>query len=256
MTDADPIGNPPKEPSSLAWGAIAAGILGGLALTFVLGFGVRAKWGSPQWGPLADWLAGAATFGAVVVALRGVTREQRARLVDHELARRRECITALGDLWAALVSVGVDFLVFVDYLDGIPTDFNPTAPCEVAVPAPPGHESESVADEYIRNIQNFFRRWTETIEPPLFVALALVYGTPVNDGVARINSGINEIRAERIPQINTAVLAGRRPDTKSLRENWNSVLALRSEHLSAARHDLSLALVDVERSLRRNGHPR
>ena len=81
---------------------IAVGVVVVLALVSFVGFGVGQQWGAPQWRPLAEWLAGAATFAAVVVALRESFRARResmrahlARLVDHEVSRRRECIKAL-----------------------------------------------------------------------------------------------------------------------------------------------------------------
>ena len=80
----------------------------GLALGFLVASGFLNKWGANQWGPLAAWVAGAATLLAVVVALRQANIAQResrdlqfARLVDHEVSRRRECIDALANLWAA-----------------------------------------------------------------------------------------------------------------------------------------------------------
>jgi hypothetical protein len=81
--------------------AIAGGVVAALALIFVLGVGYGSAWGAEQWGPLAAWIAGAATFGAVIVALREAARSQRAREIDHEVSRRRECIAALGELWGA-----------------------------------------------------------------------------------------------------------------------------------------------------------
>ena len=88
---------------------LAGGIVAALALIFVLGVGYGQQWGAPQWGPLAEWIAGAATFGAVVVALREAARGQRSREIDYEISRRRECITALGDLWGAMVGQMIPF---------------------------------------------------------------------------------------------------------------------------------------------------
>ena len=109
---------------------IVIGIVGALALVFLLGAGVGQEWGAEQWGPVAAWFAGAATLAAVVVALRQANHAQReaerghlARLVDHEISRRRECMEALGNLWAALVSLAADFRSLINYLDDLPSPF-------------------------------------------------------------------------------------------------------------------------------------
>jgi len=67
--------------------AIAGGIVAALALIFVLGVGFGSAWGAEQWGPLAAWLAGAATFGAVIVALRVSSCGRSAR--RHQRRGRR-----------------------------------------------------------------------------------------------------------------------------------------------------------------------
>jgi hypothetical protein len=129
-------------PSSL-W-LIITGIVGALALVFLAGAGFGQQWGAQQWGPVAAWLSSALTLAAVVVALRQAAVAQRQaviaqaqadtarrgslqvqfdRLVDHEMSRRRECIDALSDLWAAIVGVGNDFLVFTQALDDIDATF-------------------------------------------------------------------------------------------------------------------------------------
>jgi hypothetical protein len=87
--------------------SIVVGVVAALALIFVLGVGYGQQWGASEWGPLSAWIAGAATFGAVVLALREAARSQRAREIDHEISRRRECIKALAvsgarsSAWAA-----------------------------------------------------------------------------------------------------------------------------------------------------------
>lgn len=84
MTDRS---EPPK------W-SIIVGIIVALGMIFLLGVGCGQQWAANQWGPFAAWLSGAATFGAVFVALREAARSQRARESDHEISRRRECVTA------------------------------------------------------------------------------------------------------------------------------------------------------------------
>jgi len=51
------------------------------------------------------------------IARRESMRLQLARLVEHEVSRRRECILALGEVWAALVNMTFEFRSFTDGLD-------------------------------------------------------------------------------------------------------------------------------------------
>jgi hypothetical protein len=95
-----------------------------------------------QWGPVAAWLSGAVTLAAVVVALwqarmvqrqTGIaqsefTRLHKASLIDYEIGRRRECIHAVGDLWAAILSMAVEFRSFTDYLRDLPEGADGTVP--------------------------------------------------------------------------------------------------------------------------------
>lgn len=146
--------------------AIAGGVAAALALIFLLGVGFGQQWGADQWGPLAAWVAGAATFGAVVVALREAARSQRARAVDHEISRRRECIAALGELWGALVGLIIDFRTFVDYLDDLGQNFNPAT--GVVSPGPGERQVLKTYGEVIgERIQDFFDKWAKAVEPPL-----------------------------------------------------------------------------------------
>jgi hypothetical protein len=194
MTDADP----PSENDSLPppW-LIITGIIVALGVIFVLGFGYGQRWGAPQWGPLAEWIAGAATFAAVVVALRQSNQAQRearrghlARLVDHEVSRRRECINALGDLWAAIVGMTMHFASFTDYLLNLRESFDPNAI---------GLDDRPVIYGIGDRIEQFYREWMETIEPPLFVTLALLQGTALYSAVGQINDGMTKIKQEGFP---------------------------------------------------------
>ena len=82
---------------------IVAGIVGALALVFLLGAGVGQRVGArTNRGPVAAWLSGAVTLAALIVALRQANialsqsrdaqREARQgqmdRLVDHEVSRQ------------------------------------------------------------------------------------------------------------------------------------------------------------------------
>jgi hypothetical protein len=238
---------------------IIVGIVGALALVFLLGAGVGQEWGAEQWGPVAAWFAGAATLAAVVVALRqaNVARResmdlQLARLMDHEVSRRRECIKALGDLWAALAGMTIEFASFTDYLDNLPRHFDPNRPRTDSVP--PERLGEPLAYEMGRRIQNFYDEWVQVIQPPLFVALALLHGTAMYGAVVGINDGIKKMSAEDTEggfiDIRKAIVAGHRPNTQPLTAMWRDILAKRSEHLRLAIQHFSLTREDVERSVR------
>jgi hypothetical protein len=161
---------------------IAIGVVGALALVFLLGAGVGQEWGAPQWGPLAEWVAGTATFAAVVVALqqsaharREATRGHLARLVDHEVSRRRECLEAFGNLWAALVSLGADFRSLVNYLLDLDAEFDPLAQRH---PGPLMGPVQTYADEIVGQIQQFVAITLSRC------SLRCASGCPVNTRVA------------------------------------------------------------------------
>ena len=186
------------EDRSLPPWVIVVGIVAALALIFLVGVGYGQQWGAEQWGPLAAWIAGAATFGAVVVALRQARVAQRQaaiaqqqadethreslrlqfdRLVDHEISRRRECIDAFSDLWAAIVSV--DFLTFTQDLDDLDATFNP-----LEQRTPSGlNDSKTYGEELAERIRDFFGQWIRAVQPPLFRARLVLRGTPLQDAV-------------------------------------------------------------------------
>jgi hypothetical protein len=240
---------------------IVVGIVGALALVFLLGAGVGQEWGAEQWGPVAAWLAGALTLVAVVVALRQAAQARReardlqlARLVDHEVSRRRECIDAVGDLWGALVSRGIEFTLFTNYLGTLPQNFDVTAPRTQNVSSPRGQIGESYGDEYRRRIEDFSNKWVQAVQPPLFVALALLHGTEVYRAVYEINDRIKKMYAEDtdggFPAIGKVVLAGHRPDTQPITAMWRDIIALRNEHLRLVIEHFSLKRDDVEKAVR------
>src|SRR6202008_3724453 len=105
--------------------------------------------------------AGAATLAAVVVALRQAriarresTRLHLARLVDHEVSRRWECIKAFADLWAAFVGIAIEFSSFTDYLVDLAPTFDGISPRDDGVP--PERPGESFGNEVGRGFQAFY----------------------------------------------------------------------------------------------------
>jgi hypothetical protein len=214
---------------------IVIGIVGALALVFLLGAGVGQEWGAEQWGPVAAWFAGAATLAAVVVALRQANIAQRearrghlARLVDHEVSRRRECIEALANLWAGITGMQMEFAAWTGKVQTLPLD--------------------SIPEETRR----FSWEWQNRIEPPLFVALLVLRGTALYDAVGEVNDKINEIKTEGLEPIRQAVKDRQRPDTKGITSMWKNITDRRDGHLTLARQHFSLTRKDVERSVRQN----
>lgn len=127
---------------------------------------------------------------------------------------------------------------------------------------PPERLGEPFADELGRRFQTFFDRWVGVIQPPLFVALAMLHGTKMYDAVKGINDGIakmsNEDTEGGLVDIRKAIFAdalqgiGHRPDTKPLTAMWLDILGRRNEHLRLVQQYFSLTREDVERSVREN----
>jgi hypothetical protein len=255
-----------------AW-LIVAGIIGALALVFLAGAGFGQEWGAEQWGPVAAWLSGAATLAAVVVALRQANialrqsrdaqrearRGQIDRLVDHEVSRRRECIKAHSDLWAAVTGFAIEFRSFTDYLDNLPPTFNASLPRSGA---PAEHQGEPFADEIGRRFETFYDRWLGVIQPPLFVCLAMLHATElydaakwINDAIAKMSNedtegGFVGIRKAMLPDAQHGI--AHRPDTGPLTVMWHDILGRRNEHLRLLQQHFSLRREDVEAYVRQH----
>jgi hypothetical protein len=243
---------------------IVVPIVGALAFVFFLGVGVEQEWGAEQWGPVAAWLAGAATFAAVVVALwqaniarREAADLQVARLVDHEASRRRECIKAHSDLWAGIVGMAIEFSAFTDYLDNLPQDWPGSSPRTDGVP--PERPGEPFTYEVGRHFQTFYDTWVGAIQPPLLVALATLYGTGVYDAVNAINEAITKmsrgdteggfIAVREAIFVDAQQGIGHRPDTKPLTAMWQDITRRRCEHLLLMQQHFSLNREDIERAV-------
>jgi hypothetical protein len=92
----------------------------------------------------------------------------------------------------------------------------------------------------------------QVIQPPLFVALALLHGSAMYDAVVGINDEIRKISIEGFPEIRKAIVAGHRPHTQPLTAMWHDIVGRRNEHLRLAQQHFSLTREDVERSVRQN----
>jgi hypothetical protein len=158
--------------------------------------------------------------------------------VDNEFARRRECLKAVGDVWAALMQLGLDFTVFKDYLDSLPRSFNPNQPID---------ETGKPAAEVIGNrVQAFFTKWVQIVEPEIFVAQALLQDTPLDPPIREISDDFREITNHLLPEVRQALGQGRRPTTARFDALSKQLLARRTDHLDLARQHFSLTLDDVE----------
>jgi hypothetical protein len=250
-----------RDVTKLRW-VIAICFAGGLALGFFVVYGLTSKWGANQWGPVAAWLSGAALFAVVwqariaqrqagiaqdqaEIAQRDSARMQLSRLIDHEVSRRRECIKAVADLWAAITSVVIDFSAFTDYLENLPQTWTGRKPL-----------GEALTGEVGRRFESFFNRWTSIIQPPLFVALATLHSTNmyadivgIRDAVAAMSAedtegGFIAVRKEMFRHAEQDI--GHCPNTRLLKEMWKDIIRQQNEHLGLVQAHFSLARNDVE----------
>jgi hypothetical protein len=257
---------------------IVTGIVVALGLIFLLGLGYGQRWGANQWGPVAAWLSGALTLAAVVAALhqsriaqrqaviaqqqadethREAMRLQEDRLIDHEVSRRRECIQAISDLWAALVGMSFEFTSFTDYLVNLPTSFNGALTRDDGLP--PERPGEPFINEIGRHFETFYASWFRAIQPPLFVALAVLYGTDMYDAVDGINGDIAKISKEEteggLVDVRKALMPDpqhglcHRPDIDRLTAMWQDIVGRRFAHLRLVQEHFSLKHEDVENAV-------
>jgi hypothetical protein len=231
-----------------------------LASVYFLAFGLKVGWGASEWGSYGQCVGSAFTLAAVVVALREASRgyreslkAQRSRLIDHELTRRRENLDALADLWAALMGINMAALKFRGYFDSLPRVFNAN------VPRPdqddPDATDQPLAFEIQAQYEIYLARWVEVVEPPLFVALTMLKGTPLYEPLRDLNKMMGDYKNTEIPKLNEGIFNGRRPNTTSLGEAWKAILAARQDHLDLAQEHFSLNLADVEAAIPEAPHP-
>jgi hypothetical protein len=226
-----------------------------LASVFFLAYGIGGHWGASQWGSYGQCVGSGLTLAAVVVALRESLRgqkeslkAQRSRLIDHELTRRRENLDALADLWSALMVINMPALKFRNYFDSLPQRFDPNVP---RTDQDPDATDQPLAFEVGAQYETYLAKWTETVEPPLFVALALLKGTPLYEPLKQLNKMLADYKTQELPKLTATLHLGIRPDTTSVGEAWKAILATRQAHLDLAQEHFSLNLEDVEAATRR-----
>jgi hypothetical protein len=247
-----------KARSGLPWLLIALGIVAVAIGIFGFGFGFGQQWGAAQWGPMSEWLAGAFTFGAVVVALRqaaiaqqqatiaqrDIAESQRRRLIDHELSRRRENLQALDRTWDGIAKMTVIFPTFTDYLLNLPGTFDPNVPRTDNWP--PDKPGNPLAYDFSDRVTAFLDTWVQMVEPPLFLALALLKGTAMEATIRQLNDQLTELKTDGFPQLTHPLMNGRRPDVGPVDAMWNDIIRLRNAHLNLASQHFSLAIDDIE----------
>lgn len=238
-----------SEDDSMAnWWIIVPATVSALLLILLAGFGYGQGWGASQWGPVSAWFSSLLTFGAVSLALFQAFRSERSRRVEHELDRRRECLKAVGDVWAGLAQMSLYFTFFTDYLQNLPAIFNPNLPRQDNVP--PDHPGDPIAYDISGRVENFVSRWTELVEPPLFIALALLKNTPFDEPMKDINKGIRDLLEKELFDVLKVGIVGQRPDITTLDQKWKALVRKREEHLNLTRKHFSLDLKSIEAELR------
>lgn len=248
-------GRSKREGGVFPWWLRLLAIYAALLLVLIVGVGVNNKWATPQWGPLSEWVAGILTFGAVAVAVlaaviaqREAAEGRRDRLVDHELQRRRENLQALDRTWAGIATMALVFPAFTDYLQNLPARFDPNVPRTDNVP--PDKPGNPLAYDIGERVTVFMDTWVKTIEPPLFLTLALLGDTPMEKPVKELNDKLTKLKEEGFPLLTHPILfENRRPDVEPVDAMWKDITRLRNEHLNLAARHFSLALDDVERWL-------
>jgi hypothetical protein len=226
----------------------------GLALGAAIGavsfgaFGFTEQWGAQQWGPYSEWLAGGATLAAVVVALRESFKGDRARRIDHEVSRRRECIDALSELWEGITTMAVRLPHFTGFLEKLSYTFDPKAPLgDHPLMGTPSDEKAGVVIQG-KSVE-FMNLWNEEIGSRIFKALALMGGTPLDQPLQQLNNDLNLINTE-IGRATVVAVEGRRPNLEAALNKWEKVTKRRSHFVHLAREHFSLDLKDVEENPR------
>ena len=223
------------------------------SLAFLV-FGLIERWGSTQWGSYGQCVGSAVTFAAVVVALRESFKGDRARLIDHELSRRREAIDALSQLWAGIDRMTGELLVYSGFLEYLPLSFDRDAPLGE-------HELEGkMSDEkagraiQLRSI-DFMNRWSADVGTPLLKALMLLKGSALDQPLHDMNRQISAINSAMAEASRIAV-DGHRPPVEAAQQGWMQVVGQRSHFVNLARERLTLDPNEIELYLRHQKAPR
>jgi hypothetical protein len=115
---------------------------------------------------------------------------------------------------------------------------------------PADHPGEPIAFDIGLRAEKFVTKWSKLVEPPLFVALALVKNTPLDQPMKDINSGIRDIMENELSAVLNVEIQGRRPDIIKLDRKWKEVRRNREEHLNLTRSHFNVDPKTVEAEMR------
>lgn len=224
-----------------------SGVLFAMVLAGFLGYGVAQRWGAGQWGPFSEWVAGALTLAAVVVALRESFRGERARRVDHEVSRRRECIDTLSELWGGVSRMALVVPEFTAYLRGLPEEFDLDEPLDNHIFGKTSDQPARIAMQ--EAWMDYMNRWNSEISPSIFKVFSLMGGTPLDEPLMRLKDNFNSITAELGEAFMYASQSGRRPDLEGTIERWGQVEEGQAYFIMLARQHLTLDRAMIERDI-------
>ncbi|MCZ4556076.1 hypothetical protein O4215_10855 [Rhodococcus maanshanensis] len=141
----------------------------------------RTGWGAGQIGSAASWFAAATTIAAVVVALRGGLRAERAALdaiqtaderaeEERKYGHRRETTKAVAELWASIVAAAEPLDAFLAATATLPTVQEFMKPGKSAA-----DEAKSRVLEALNNVEvRLFYLEAIAIEPNLIAELRTI----------------------------------------------------------------------------------
>ncbi|RZT17945.1 hypothetical protein EV589_2194 [Mycobacterium sp. BK558] len=213
----------------------------GVAVTVVLagfvGYGLGSRWGAGQWGPLSGWVAGSLTLAAIVVALRESIRSQIERDIDLELDRRRECIRALSDVWAAVTemrALTLDLAIFFAQADFYEDD-------DAVI------RKKKVTEKRLE----FSIPFQASYMKARFYADPILHDTALASPLKSLHMKLVAITEESGKLFNIAI-DGIPPTMRDeVNELWEDVREMRSVHLKLTRESFSLDRNVVRSELRR-----
>lgn len=219
--------------------------------SFFLAFGFATRWGAQQWGSYGQCVAAGLTFAAVVVALRESFKSDRARRVDHEVARRRECIDVLADLWTGISKMALVVPEFTAFLRGLPSEFDLDEPLQDHVFGMASNQSAAATDIQEKWLE-YMHRWNTEIGSQVFKAFSVISGTPLDEPLMDLKNSLNAITSDIGEAFLFASSEGRRPDLGNTIEQWGHITAREGHFISLARQHFSFDLKDIEEHSRRD----
>jgi hypothetical protein len=116
-----------------------------------------------------------------------------------------------------------------------------------------GKVDTEMALRICESITRFMDRWVTAVEPQIFLALALLEDTPLEDGVMDVMKDLDAINNKVIQGMNDVFVTGQRRDKAALKDAWTQLVERRQAHLDLAREHFRPRLDDAEQAaLRRH----